>query len=855
MGIMVMFGRALLVASAMAIASATSAPTPATPAPPRAPLVTAADLQAAKDVAKKKEELCESESSGVDDLDARKEVLKEKSGDNFMLAVLKEANDDMEANDKDAATAVGDAMGEGDNGQTLGELTGLPFVLLVIFVVTFYLMCYTLCPCGCCGQCCRGCTQKKRNFSLVVKAGFLGVSLALVVVMLIFNGLAWQGVEPVGDGLKQFGCEAAKTSAIILNGTDANSATYFMGLLPMLDEINKIANMLDPGSPFLNGVNDNLDQTSDITDSMYLASQTIGLLKTAVNEISTVVAQQSHECVLCADMLTQLDPIQTTLNNGPGATLDAARKDVMDQLTGAAAADLKAQLDTAMEPLSNVKTSVVDGLASLVTSDDFDIKEQTDNAIMAQQGAVLAAGIVVILLAFCGVGAGTCWTFMEKKKYKTTGDEKFSCLPEACSCCSCVFGCWFIWFMLFLLGIFNIISVVLSSTCLTFADIDSQFLNDTGTLLNMNTSGDQFTMIGKMVDQCIRNPTGNTSFMDIIEMDDNGTMKTMRAAVVDQTVDTVNSQLEGANQIDDTEKIAEDPNFKMFKDILTQNKVSTWILLEESLWSTYNGLLTSTEQTLVQYQRYSLSCTEHTYAGVGDDLPANQKTVLPLMDFFNSAKTECGSNVDSATSTSCVGQAGQLTANGVTACNQAVTLLEMKRKLTVENVYKCPVFEKADGSTCDVSTEANVLDCLVNGEVKVKTVMCDLYGLETYMSQFAQRLENVFSQIDNIVPSTQTKIGTGMKTLVDKNVVDPMNSIVDGAQCNFIGVTYENLITVLCWQGTYGQVLIVENLLVMTYILALYTIVMYFLFRCAKDNTTADAKEAAEKKKADATRA
>eukprot|EP00913_Durusdinium_trenchii_P030258 g28348.t1 len=72
--------------------------------------------------------------------------------------------------------------------------------------------------------------------------------------------------------------------------------------------------------------------------------------------------------------------------------------------------------------------------------------------------------------------------------------------------------------------------------CLIMEDISSGLLTDISGVMEVDMSGEQGAMMGKMIDQCLKNASGNPRLLDLITVDDvNGNPTTMYDLLVVQT--------------------------------------------------------------------------------------------------------------------------------------------------------------------------------------------------------------------------------------------------------------------------------------------------------------------------------
>jgi hypothetical protein len=391
-------------------------------------------------------------------------------------------------------------------------------------------------------------------------------------------------------------------------------------------------------------------------------------------------------------------------------------------------------------------------------------------------------------------------------------------------------------------GILYVTTVIFSGLCITLDDLDGPGLKDIGPAFGMNTSGGlQTTIMVDLFDKCFTMPNGNTNFFDIVKIEKkNGTSPpytvTMREDIINNTVNQVQNQMSSAVNADSTQTLATNPDFVTFQGVLTGNPVSTWIIPQSSMQ--YPALLQSGGNVLNKYLATSLACPDHTPTGV-----ATTQQVQGLTTFGAALLALPGTTVGTLNPGYPCGN-NVLCAASNAECQEGQAYMTIKQSLTssTAKIYPCPMFAMPGTTTvpCDPATVAGGPSaCIaVDGSVTLvtPTKMCNMQEFETYISDFAARLNKVFAHVDNQVATTSSGITDGMNNLVNNSVIQPLLLIVDGSTCNWIGQTYTGMITALCFQGTYGLVMIATAYVWLAFLVAILIFVMYVLYRRSMDN-------------------
>eukprot|EP00747_Dinoflagellata_sp_TGD_P077151 gnl/TRDRNA2_/TRDRNA2_159464_c1_seq1.p1 gnl/TRDRNA2_/TRDRNA2_159464_c1~~gnl/TRDRNA2_/TRDRNA2_159464_c1_seq1.p1 ORF type:complete len:339 (+),score=62.92 gnl/TRDRNA2_/TRDRNA2_159464_c1_seq1:137-1018(+) len=239
----------------------------------------------------------------------------------------------------------------------------------------------------------------------------------------------------------------------------------------------------------------------------------------------------------------------------------------------------------------------------------------------------------------------------------------------------------------------------------------------------------------------------------------------------------------------------------------------------------------------------SLKCADHTVPAGKDPLP--EGTVRGI-DLFVTRLSAFGNELPGGT---CAKKVDCSLADMMTqpVCDAGNNYIDLKNKLLTQQIFRCDVFESPVNSNfaCDVKDmtwdgSKWVNDCLkASGDAFTtnrKAVSCTLPEFVVYVQQWADRMETVFKRIDQTVPQVTSSIATQLHTLVNDVVVEPVDRIITGANCQFLGARYKELVDGLCLQGINGIHAIAKGYVVTGILTTILMLVTYVIWRRSIDN-------------------
>jgi len=131
-------------------------------------------------------------------------------------------------------------------------------------------------------------------------------------------------------------------------------------------------------------------------------------------------------------------------------------------------------------------------------------------------------------------------------------------------------------------------------------------------------------------------------------------------------------------------------------------------------------------------------------------------------------------------------------------------------------------------------------DCLVaEGDTFKANILertCGYTDFIQYVQDYTLRLEKAADRMDDSVDSTKTQIQMELRDIVDKHVTQKILSLVDGADCKFLGEAYHQVVDGLCFQAARGMSEIAHAYTALGCLSLFVIVFLYFIWRRSADN-------------------
>jgi hypothetical protein len=791
-------GRALLVFAALSGLASSSSGTEVTT------YVTAEDTKVSALASQRMDEFCDGVDLSDIDKEAGRDSLQNAVGDNnVILEALKQANSSDEFSDK---------LEDNVDMQWIAGTVG-PIFFAIALAVLWLFFCWTACPCCKCCRCCARHGKSSKAMKILITLSIVLLTLCMVVSVV----MAFAGRDHIDDGLKATSCTAARVVNYTLNG---NAGENFVGMLPMLDKLSDMKGILADNSSFVSEVFSILDETADVVTSSYLAEQSLQLMSDTLALPANLNPGALHTCRLCSNLAGPLSDLATAVSDSAGKAMSNVYTEVETQLGSESRADLRNAFDGAVDPLRDSATLVRDTFKFFL-EDDF--KDYQDHLIDFVGLWVLVLSLLVIMLAACGFTSAACCGMREYSEEKQEkGENPWNGKIAPCACCSWCCGWGYAVLVLYIGGIMILVNVLISSICLPLDELDGQLLDDIMPALGVETSNpDELDMMKDMIDGCFSSKSATAAIlMDILFTRENGTKMSMREQIQSQTTDLMSEKFDILDQkLATGAKLMEDESLLELLDLIANNPVDNLIVLDTS------SLAGSDYEAIVEdYRPFASSLQVGAVSSLAcSDIVFGNDTIYGLNTLKANMVTLAQSGTATATtpSAACTGQVAcdawpsDCTVNGVNTCQEACAdanlLMDLKAELINAATYRCDIFQDASGNECDVkymtgsASNGYTSDCLGDGgTVTRKEMTCTLAEFKQYVHDWETRLTNVFTRVDDVLEAKQDAISVNLKSLVDREITDPVNSIVDESSCSFLKTAYGDLVTGLCFVGARG---------------------------------------------------
>jgi len=158
--------------------------------------------------------------------------------------------------------------------------------------------------------------------------------------------------------------------------------------------------------------------------------------------------------------------------------------------------------------------------------------------------------------------------------------------------------------------------------------------------------------------------------------------------------------------------------------------------------------------------------------------------------------------------------------------------------------FRCDLFKLPPlGLTCDVKamyksggTWQN--DCLQDDPLRMErqSIDCTSADFAAYVGDWATRLDKVLARMDDAVAETTNEIVDTLQTSVDTKILQPVERIVDRAECTFLKNAYADMVTGLCYQGVVGFSFVARAYVANGVLTLMLILIAYIVWRVSLDN-------------------
>lgn len=688
------------------------------------------------------------------------------------------------------------------------------------------------------------------------------ISGGLIFGIVLCGLLSLRGFGASNEGFKATSCSSAELVDSIMSGSGSpGTLDYFAGMITTLKGFDQLQGTMKPGSSFVTTLKSQFENTKDIEKAVTVASETLGLLITMMGAPQNkapsdgVCAQPSdpgclhHTCAVCKQIEEGLQPVKFGLENSVGEALKGIRRQLETELSDERLSTLSGSFDSAAKPLTGLKELMHSGLGLFVEQDTTETaSSQLDSLGVFASLALIACGL---LIAACGGMSLTSWMCLERRKSASLRKA-----AHRCACCTWNSGCIYILFAFLIGGILTLVSVVFSSLCLVMEDmvLKPSILGDMNRALDLNMAASELSMLENILGQCFKpDNTVNPKLLTLITItNSSGAEIDMDQMIVGNTKDRINAEFDKIGTMGTGQTLADNSNVVKLRNLMKDNEMSKMMIpkwVEDTAYTGKTAYLGMASNSNVQ--PYLVSSADSSDFVL--EVSGSNQSIKGLLSFVNELDSEFPTVGTNRRRTSLLKDRVK-TWSGETcpdpACDAATKFMGLKDKLITKNLYACTYFKKPTSSgKCDVTFDNSagtfLEDCTTeqtdsSGAVtySIETIPepCDLDTFTAYVKSFDTKLDTVFTALDKISASTQTKLLTGMQSTVNTEILDKISSISEGLRCGIFGINYQKFINGFCYKGAWGLRAMASSYAATSALTLLVVLLLYVVWRIALDN-------------------
>jgi hypothetical protein len=670
----------------------------------------------------------------------------------------------------------------------------LPWVMLLLWI--FFFM-----PCACC-RCCRRCRcwcccredREARNFGKTKKI-VIGIWATLFIagfaVVAAFAALSGDQFKAGGEGAI---CEVYKFVDSTLNGYSPAPGAVdnlgqplkeFVGMLPAIQTFADITDELNPGSSFLTGVEGLIDNTKTIENAVTMFNDRLKALKNTLQ--ANAEKGLYYKCEFCLQVQLPIANIIDVLDQSVAGLVNSARSTVKEQLQGSAVEDIRKTLEQSQSPIQEIGTQVENSLGKIFIDNQDAVERTLDSVSMA---ALIIALTVILpgLLLVCTVTCGACCSRRETYRDPSIRPQN-ACHASTSWCVTCLWA----FLVLLLASVLLIVGFLSASACIVMQDIDV-YVEDLVSKADVNAKTQ--TQMVAIVKNCF-NENGSGEFTNEIEIDlGNGNFQTLKEAL--DVTDTVNKPFDllvSAIASQGASNLVNDPVLTEFFDTVEQWGLiytvgnpgaivqDTGANMQEPLVQKFLKLTPTCPALIVRDNAFT-----RQVSSLLETVPGTQPGELDVLgqEKFNADVIAGGYELVSGSSNTCH---SSLDLVGGTGVEGTLRKLAKEAALVREGSFDCySVTFATDVNGYEVGIEA-LIPCGGLG---------DLNDYNAFISAAVNDLRTAALDIDTASTNVQSQIVNDLQDLVKVAFLVPMQTVVDGINCQFLGIRWNSMITAIC---------------------------------------------------------
>ncbi|CAJ1331256.1 unnamed protein product [Effrenium voratum] len=731
----------------------------------------------------------------------------------------------------------------------------LSIVLFVMWVLCCWFVC---CPCFCrvCCCCCQKPTDlgKSRICQAILWLIFISIGIAAVILV----SLSLRGYTNIDEGIQGTACSAAQ---LVKDGVGGSTELNFIGLLPAINELERLANTLNAGSSFMTTLDNIVASTSEIDRAVALVSGTLQRMQDYVSDpVNQEPTGYMHECTVCAPLATSLVPVLSAFNGGVGNALSSTRAEVAQQLQGPGLADMRSSIQEAMSPIREAKTQILDTVGFFVKPDGFqketEIVNGDNSALQPSILALFAIYLLIFFAGFCALGG-----FCAKHKGKSEKDHCCVRFSMGCSMCS---ACIYAMVVLMIGGIMVIVAMVGSGTCLVLLDFNQEMGESLMAALGQEVDP-TLQMALTIADRCLSLESTTTSanatrnLADIIKIPSTSNasqMTTVRETLIDLAIVPINEQFDALQVALNSEP----PALATNTELTALRSMVAALDMKALYWPKSSAVAAdSTYSAMLQaYELVSLSCGNTTLstalpsplggvqvagmdAMVRDGFTLEGNAVPPVGDFTSAMVWTCPTTLTATCDVS-------LTTQEQDACNAAKNFVVDKKLALVNSpsAFKCKYMQKPG---FPANTPCKPGDMTQDGSGNWQNVCADSNNQVTFFEQTCSLAEyqmnlqdmdadmlKAFQYLDSTVARVLTAVSVNLEQAVRVEVISPLLNLLSSFDCTFMRNFWEGLTSAMCYRSMNGFRMIANSYVWVAILSLIIGLLLYVPWKFSRDN-------------------
>jgi hypothetical protein len=601
----------------------------------------------------------------------------------------------------------------------------------------------------------------------------------------------------------------------------------FIGTVPLGDELLSLEETIKDGGQAITDIIATTENTVDLENAVARLSEYLSLTEEMLGDPETLnPGTGEYECVLCRACCdgganSYVGQMKTVIQDSFATSLRDLRTQVADTLTGSGLTDTRNAIDQGYSVVSDMTKNIEENLGQYLIDNQDTIDKALKWLLMAVIILIVLALIPVVWIIISLVH-GVCKSYKISYSDPDDGPSNPRCVSTGWS-----LSLLYTFLILVIGGVLLIMGYVQASVCDSASDTDV-FVDKVLDRFAPEVADSDSSRIA--VNACLKS-SGDGEFLAAIQVG------SQTAEYYLNEVLTIESLVDKAfNEIPAIPEITETNEFKVLIDSMDAYRALYMIPAAriEALRTdvTFNAHTMTTDQTEKGYGS-SAACASANYdltkTALGQSIQASLIAAgytLPI-SLINVAVTGVDAFIAAVQSEAQVVITGTCPNFSVTkdAYNPFTSLLFWQSQVSSKTNFKC-----------DTITETTDPDTGVITFSRVGGTCASLAALDTYIVNLKNELTNAATLVDSTAPTTKTTIEDSILTILNEQVIPPVQAVLDGADCGPINNGWNALYNTFCYDYSYGIVGLGITFSVFGGLALVAVLIMFGIWRNLKDN-------------------